>query len=114
MNEGSDGEETESSSLFSSAPINIRLVVRNLANQALIGYGVWTGGTGFTVLSEEARFGPTVLILGIVGVIPMLAISRAIETSESPLVAGLNLSTNMAVLRLFGPTSQPILAFLVR
>ena len=65
------------------------------------------------VLSDQSLFGPVALILGIAGVIPMLALSRSIETSESPLVSGLNLSTNMAVLRLFGPTSQPIPAFVV-
>jgi len=113
MKTGSDGEEAESTSLFSSVTINIPLVVRNLANQALLGSQIWTGGNGFTVLSEQTHFGTVALILGIVGVVPMLALSRVIETSESPFVSGLNLSTNMAVLRLFGPTSQPILAFFV-
>lgn len=108
MSQGTDEEPT---ALNSFPSINIPLITRNLANQALIGYPIWTGGSGFAVLSEETHFGAGALILGILGVIPMLALSRAIETSESPLVSGLNLSTNMAVLRLFGPTSQPILAF---
>lgn len=111
MSRGSDEKPTESSPLNPFPSINIPLITRNLANQALIGYQIWTGGSGFAVLSEETHFGTGALILGILGVIPMLALSRAIETSESPLVLGLNLSTNMAVLRLFGPTSQPILAF---
>ena len=106
MSERSYDEETKPS-------INFPLVTQNLANQALIGFQIWTGGSGFRVLSQETHFGIGALILGIVGVIPLLALSRTLETSESPLVAGLNLSTNMAVLRLFGPTSQPILAFLV-
>jgi len=106
MSERSYDEETKPS-------INFPLVTQNLANQALIGFQIWTGGSGFRVLSQETHFGTGALILGIVGVIPLLALSRTLETSESPLVAGLNLSTNMAVLRLFGPTSQPILAFLV-
>mmetsp|Transcript_16760 Transcript_16760/g.34537 ORF Transcript_16760/g.34537 Transcript_16760/m.34537 type:complete len:413 (-) Transcript_16760:2450-3688(-) len=95
----------------SSPAINIPLITRNLANQALLGSTIWTGGNGLTILTEETRFGTGALVLGVLGVIPLVALSRAIETSESPLVSGLNLSTNMAVLRLFGPTSQPILAF---
>ncbi len=106
MSNGSDDIPTNS-----SPAINIPLITRNLANQALLGSTIWTGGNGLTVLTEEARFGAGALVLGVLGVIPLLALSRAIETSESPLVSGLNLSTNMAVLRLFGPTSQPILAF---
>lgn len=94
-----------------SPAINVPLITRNLANQALLGSTIWTGGNGLTVLTEEAHFGTGALVLGLLGAIPLLALSRAIETSESPLVSGLNLSTNMAVLRLFGPTSQPILAF---
>ena len=105
MNSG-DGDDKTSSPGTS-------LVVQNLANQALLGYPIWSGGDGFTVLSQQAHFEAGALILGIVGVIPMLALSRAIETSESPFVSGLNLSTNMAVLRLFGPTTRPISAFLI-
>ena len=106
-------QSEETTSLNSSSAINFPLVTQNLANQALIGFQIWTGGSGFRVLSEESHFGVGAIILGIAGMIPMIALSRAIETSESPLVSGLNLSTNMAVLRLFGPTSKPILAFLV-
>eukprot|EP00535_Pseudo-nitzschia_heimii_P007121 CAMPEP_0197174198 /NCGR_PEP_ID=MMETSP1423-20130617/825_1 /TAXON_ID=476441 /ORGANISM="Pseudo-nitzschia heimii, Strain UNC1101" /LENGTH=428 /DNA_ID=CAMNT_0042623101 /DNA_START=127 /DNA_END=1413 /DNA_ORIENTATION=+ len=105
-----DGDDKSSSS---STQINTPLILRNLGNQALIGYQIWNGGNGFTVLSEQTHFGAVALILAIVGVIPMLALSRAIETSESPYVSGLNLSTNMAVLRLFGPTPRPISAFLI-
>ncbi len=108
-----NSQSEETTSLSSPPSINFPLVTQNLANQALIGFQIWTGGSGFRVLSEESHFGVGAVLLGIVGAIPMLALSRAIETSESPLVSGLNLSTNMAVLRLFGPTSKPILAFLV-
>ena len=107
-----EGDE-QSSSTNSSTSINFQLVLRNLANQALIGSQIWTGGDGLKLLSQEAHFGPSAILFGIAGLIPMLQLSRAIETSESPLVAGLNLSTNMAVLRLFGPTKKPISAFLV-
>mmetsp|Transcript_28626 Transcript_28626/g.61385 ORF Transcript_28626/g.61385 Transcript_28626/m.61385 type:complete len:450 (-) Transcript_28626:186-1535(-) len=118
MSTGGDqdkGEESSSSPSFppSSININTKLVLRNAANQYLLGFQIWTGGTASMVLSDQSLFGPVALILGIAGVIPMLALSRSIETSESPLVSGLNLSTNMAVLRLFGPTSQPIPAFVV-
>ena len=111
MSEQSDDEKTKS--ISPTTTVNFPLVTQNLANQALVGFQIWTGGRGFTVLSEETHIGIGALILGIVGVIPMLALSRAIETSESPIVLGLNLSTNMAVLRLFGSTSQPVVAFLV-
>jgi hypothetical protein len=113
MSTGRGGDEAESSTLISTPKINVPLVAQNLGNQALLGSQIWTGGTGFVVLSEQSNFGIVALILGTLGVIPMLALSRAIETSESPFVSGLNLSTNMAVLRLFGPTSQPITAFFV-
>jgi len=107
------GGDEQSSSTNSSTSINFQLVLRNLANQALIGSQIWTGGDGLKLLSQEAHFGPSAILFGIAGLIPMLQLSRAIETSESPLVAGLNLSTNMAVLRLFGPTKKPISAFLI-
>ena len=110
---GGGGGGGGKSSMLPSPSINIPLVLQNVGNQALIGCQIWTGGAGFTVLSKEAHFGPGAIGFGIAGVIPMLALSRAIETSESPLVSGLNLSTNMAVLRLFGPTPQPISALLI-
>jgi membrane protease YdiL (CAAX protease family) len=46
----------------------------------------------------------------VAGLIPLLLLSRQIEKSDSYIVSGLNLSTNMAVLRLFGAKPQPILA----
>lgn len=95
----------------STPAVNFGLVGQNLANQALIGATIWTGGPGYQVLVDKADFGPLAIILGIVGVVPMLALSQAIEKSESYLVSGLNLSTNMAVLRLFGPTKKPVTAF---
>jgi len=95
------------------ATVNIPLVLQNLANQALIRCTIWSGGLGYNILSEEAHLGPNAIVFGIIGVIPMLALSRKIETSESVFVAGLNLSTNMAVLRLFGATPQPLLALLI-
>jgi len=93
--------------------INIPLILQNIANQALIGYTIWTGGVGYQVLSQQAHFDTAALALGIIGVIPLITLSRFIETSESPFVSGLNLSTNMAVLRMFGSTPKPVSAFLV-
>lgn len=95
------------------ATVNIQLVLRNLANQLLLGSSIWTGGTGSIILAQEAHLGLAAVVFGIAGVVPMLALSRTIEVSESPYVAGLNLSTNMAVLRLFGPKPQPIKAFII-
>ena len=110
---GGDGEGGGEDSASLSPSINIQLVLQNVASQALLGYTIWNGGVGRTVLTEEAHFGLGAIVYGIAGVIPMLALSRAIETSESRYVSTLNLSTNMAVLRLFGPTPQPILALLI-
>lgn len=93
--------------------INAPTILQNIASQALIGSTIWTGGAGYKVLSEQAHFDMIALSLGIIGVIPLITLSRFIETSESPLAAGLNLSTNMAVLRMFGSTPQPVSAFLV-
>mmetsp|Transcript_10082 Transcript_10082/g.10803 ORF Transcript_10082/g.10803 Transcript_10082/m.10803 type:complete len:402 (+) Transcript_10082:72-1277(+) len=106
-----EGGELEPSQ--GKATVNIPLVLQNLANQALIGCTIWSGGLGYNILTEEAHLGPGAIVFGIIGVIPMLALSRKIETSESVFVAGLNLSTNMAVLRLFGATPQPLLALLI-
>ena len=78
-----------------------------------LGSSIWTGGTGSIILAQEAHLGLAAVVFGIAGVVPMLALSRTIEVSESPYVAGLNLSTNMAVLRLFGPKPQPIKAFII-
>ena len=108
MKTGGSGQE--SSSTESSKTINFPLIFQNLANQAVIGCTIWTGGAGYKVLTEQAQFGPGAILLGTAGVIPLIALSRVIETSESPYVSGLNLSTNMAVLRLFGPTPQPVAA----
>ncbi|VEU43314.1 unnamed protein product [Pseudo-nitzschia multistriata] len=108
-----EGDEQPPSFDEGSTSINYQLVLQNVANQALIGYQIWTGGTGFRLLSDQAHFGPGAIIFGVAGLIPLLQLSRAIETSESPFVSGLNLSTNMAVLRIFGPRKKPIMAFLV-
>jgi membrane protease YdiL (CAAX protease family) len=103
----------QTSSAGENAGINWKLVIQNAANQALIGSNIWTGGSGYEVLTEKAQFGIFGVLLGVAGCIPLLALSRRIETSESYLVSGLNLSTNMAVLRLFGDTPKPITALLV-
>ncbi|CAB9512749.1 expressed unknown protein [Seminavis robusta] len=93
--------------------LNLGLIAQNAANQALIGSTIWTGGNGYEVLTNRADFGVLGIVFGIVGVLPMLALSRKIETSEAYAVSGLNLSTNMAVLRLFGDTPKPISVLLV-
>ena len=100
----SDGEATSSQ----PTSINTSLVLQNLANQAFIGITIWTGGPGYKTLTENSHFDSTAVLLGIAGVLPLIALSRYIETSESPYVVGLNLSTNMAVLNLFGPKARPI------
>lgn len=107
------GTNNAPSTTNGSSSLNLGLVGQNVANQALIGINIWNGGVGYQLLTESAQFGPSAVLLGVAGLAPMLAISRAIETSESYLFSGLNLSTNMAVLRLFGASPKPIQAFVV-
>jgi membrane protease YdiL (CAAX protease family) len=92
--------------------LNVGLISQSVGNQALLGSTIWMGGAGYQVLTQNANF-ETGLLLGVAGVLPLLFLSQQVENSESPLVAGLNLSTNMAVLRLFGASPQPVLALLV-
>jgi len=96
-----------------SSGFNFGLIAQNIANQALIGITIWTGGYGYQVLTKQAEFGTSALLFAVAGLVPLLAISRAVETSESYAVSGLNLSTNMAVLRLFGSKPQPVSTFLI-
>ena len=98
-------DEANSPSLPS---VNLRMIGQSLLNQAIIGSTIWTGGVGLETLMRYATVNPVAIGLGVAGLLPLLAFSRYVETSESPIVAGLNLSTEMAVLRLFGSTPQPI------
>ncbi len=82
----------EESPTPASASVNYALVLQNLANQAIIGSTIWTGGSGYKALAENAHLDAFAVLLGLSGVVPMLA---------------LNLSTNMAVLNLFGPKARP-------
>lgn len=109
LNMASTGDSKPGTSPY----FNIGLIGQSIANQAIIGSTIWTGGAGFQVLSEYAHFDQTGVLLGVAGLLPLVLFSRFVETSESPNVAGLNLSTEMAILRMFGPKTQPILAFLV-
>ncbi|KAL3912673.1 MAG: hypothetical protein SGILL_006791, partial [Bacillariaceae sp.] len=91
---------------FVSAP----LVLQQAANQALIGSSIFTGGYSYQVLAQHSHFGPAALALGALGLVPLLGFSRAVETSESPKFAGLNISTEAVMLRMFGDNPQPGLA----
>ena len=93
--------------------LNLSLVRQTLLNQILIGFTIWTGGAGAQALARSAHFDTTSVLLGMAGFVPLFLLSRQIETSESSVVADLNLSTNMVVLRLFGDTPQPLVAFAV-
>lgn len=93
--------------------VNLSLVRQTILNQGLIGFTIWTGGPGAQALAERAHFDTTALLLAIAGVLPLMYVSRQVETSESPAVADLNVSTNMLVLRMFGDKPQPIVAFVV-
>lgn len=102
--------------------INWNVLGQSALNQALLGATIWTGGPQYQTLvshldvtassSSCSTLGLTVL-LGVAGFIPLVVVSRAIETSDSYWVSGLNLSTNQAVLRFFGSTTKPIRALLI-
>lgn len=110
-----------SSSLFASSKgrnenkpvVNLGLVRQTVLNQALLGLTIWNGGIGASVLARDAEFGLPALLLGVVGVVPLIVLSRFIETSESRAFADLNLSTNLLMLRYFGDKPQPFVAFVV-
>jgi membrane protease YdiL (CAAX protease family) len=89
---------------------NVGLIVQNLLNQALLGSTIWFQGPQYQALTSKAEFVPAGIGLGVMGLLPLLLISFQIEKSDSYLFSGLNLSTNMAVLRLFGAKPQPVLA----
>jgi membrane protease YdiL (CAAX protease family) len=101
---------TKSPSPSPRPTLNVGLIVQNLLNQAILGSTIWFQGPQYQVLASKAEFGPVGIVLGVVGLIPLLLISFQIEKSDSYLVSGLNLSTNMAVLRLFGAKPEPVLA----
>jgi membrane protease YdiL (CAAX protease family) len=84
-----------------------------IINQIVVGYSIWlTNGDGRALLSAT-QFDPTSLVIGAAGGLAVIAVGRFIEKSPNPLFAELNLSTNMLVLRLFGPRPQPIVAGVV-
>ena len=93
--------------------LNTGLVRQTVLNQALLGITIWQGGIGAQVLARDANFMPAALLLGVVGVVPLVVLSRFIETSESRAFADLNLSTNLLMLRYFGDKPQPFVAFAV-
>ena len=104
-----DGEKQKAA----PAAFNLKLIGFTLLNQIILGVTIWTGGPGYERLSTSAHFDVAAVLLGVfAGLAPLVYISRLVEESESPYFAGLNLSTNMAVLRLFGPEPRPVLAFL--
>ena len=97
-----------------TGPVVNKAMVRSIIiNQIVVGYSIWlTNGDGRQLLSAT-QFDPTSLVVGAAGGLAVIAVGRFIEKSPNPLFAELNLSTNMLVLRLFGPKPQPILAGVV-
>ncbi len=93
--------------------VNTAMVRSIIINQIVVGYSIWlTNGDGRALLSAT-QFDPTSLVIGAAGGLAVIAVGRFIEKSPNPLFAELNLSTNMLVLRLFGPRPQPIVAGVV-
>jgi membrane protease YdiL (CAAX protease family) len=93
--------------------INVRVIGQAALNQILLGFTIWTGGPQYQTLMEHSHISLFAIGGGLLGGLPLIAVSRQVEQSELYLVSGLNLSTNMAVLRLLGSTPQPILALLL-
>mmetsp|Transcript_6077 Transcript_6077/g.11914 ORF Transcript_6077/g.11914 Transcript_6077/m.11914 type:complete len:390 (+) Transcript_6077:86-1255(+) len=106
-------DDQESKKPTDGPAVNLSLVRQTLLNQALIGFTIWTGGDGARVLQEKAHFDTEALALALAGVVPLIYLSRQVETSEDSALADLNVSTNMLVLRLFGGKPQPIVALVV-
>ena len=94
-----------------TGPVVNKAMIRSIIiNQIVVGYSIWlTNGDGRQLLSAT-QFDPTSLVVGAAGGLAVIAVGRFIEKSPNPLFAELNLSTNMLVLRLFGPRPQPIVA----
>ena len=80
-------------------------------NQVAVGYTIWGGGFGAKILAEQVHLDrPEAWLFGTIGALPILALGRSIEKSESPFFTTLNLSTNDIVERLFGSLKQPAFA----
>ena len=80
-------------------------------NQLAVGYTIWTGGVGAEILEKQVHLdNPLLWLVGTLGALPILALGRAIEKSDSPLFTTLNLSTNDVVERLLGEVKQPVFA----
>ena len=93
--------------------MNKAMIRSIIINQIVVGYSIWlTNGDGRALLSAT-QFDPTSLVVGAAGGLAVIAVGRFIEKSPNPLFAELNLSTNMLVLRLFGPRPQPVVAGVV-
>ena len=97
-----------------TGPVVNKAMIRSIIiNQIVVGYSIWlTNGDGRALLSAT-QFDPTSLVVGAAGGLAVIAVGRFIEKSPNPLFAELNPSTNMLVLRLFGPRPQPIVAGVV-
>lgn len=94
--------------------LDTRLSGQLVFNQLAVGFSIWTGGIGAQILAEQVHLDrPSVWLVGVLGAVPLLALGRAIEKSDSSLFVDLNLSTNTLVTRLFGPKPQPLVALLV-
>ena len=93
--------------------LNKNMLRSIVINQLVVGYSIWIlNGDGRQLLAAT-QFDPVSLGIGVVGGAAVVAVGRFIEKSPNPLFAELNLSTNMLVLRLFGPRPQPIVAGVV-
>uniref|UniRef100_A0A7S0P2U6 EF-hand domain-containing protein n=1 Tax=Calcidiscus leptoporus TaxID=127549 RepID=A0A7S0P2U6_9EUKA len=83
-------------------------------NQLAVGYTIWTGGVGAEILEKQVHLdSPAPWLVGTLAALPVLALGRAVETSDSPLFTTLNLSTDAIVERLLGEVKQPVFALLV-
>jgi hypothetical protein len=96
--------------------VNAKLVLQLILSQALV-FNLATAlssGRTFQVWSENVPLGwPETPLVGALAVLPLLALNQVLESSESPAVAPMNLSTDLLVLSMFGSRAEPAVAFFV-
>jgi len=103
---------SEGNKLFVNTPLLSQL----LASQLIIAVAaaIVTRGSTLKIIAESIGYDhPAPIALGLLCVLPLVALNRFLETSESSLFAEINLSTNLFVYSVFGPRRQPVVTAIV-
>jgi hypothetical protein len=96
--------------------VNVRLVSQLILSQSFVFTlaSSLSNGAPYRVLAgNDWLASPDALLIGVIAMLPLLVLNKALESSESPILAPMNLSTDLLVLSMFGSRSQPAVAFLV-